>query len=79
MFAYRIATLEQTVTTMAQGHDYQQLGYYNYGSYYQQANVAGTFSASDSYVVHLFFQFWYMLKFCLVIRCVVFCIACFTF
>jgi len=35
----RIATLEQAITVP--GHDYQQHGYYDYSSYYQQPNVAG--------------------------------------
>jgi len=39
----RIATLEQAAATTAQTHDYQQHGYYDYSSYYQQANVAGIF------------------------------------
>jgi len=47
MFAHRIATLEQAVT---QAHDYHQHGYYDYSSYYQQANVAGTFLQVDNVV-----------------------------
>ena len=43
MPSYRIATLEQGASAMAQAHDYQQHGYYDYNSYYQQANVAGMF------------------------------------
>jgi len=39
MLAYRISTLEQAA---AQAQEYQQHGYYDYSSYYQQAaNVAG--------------------------------------
>jgi len=44
MLVYRISTLEQAAAqAQAQVHDYQQHGYYDYSSYYQQANVAGMF------------------------------------
>jgi len=52
MFVYRISTLEQAA---AQAQDYQQHGYYDYSSYYQQAaNVAGMSvykACSETYIV----------------------------
>jgi len=47
---HRIATLQQqAAAAAAAGHDYQQHGYYDYSSYYQQANVAGRITACCQY------------------------------